>query len=187
MWLFSKLVSNRFTLQCYIFHLRRGSLPDVNLHHRDLIARELPDIRKVAISPRSQQIACIVRDKDDDKNPASLYFGSVGSPNRWQLGMILDWPAADVVQLSFSTDNDLHIVFRPQFAARSRKFEIPVLYVCLQSKQLYSLIIEPQVSTCIFESTLFLYCSNCRGNRALKVAVLSAYLPRSLPLAKSLT
>lgn len=162
-------------------------MPDVNLHHRDLIARELPDIKKVAISPRSQQIACIVRDKDDDKNPGSLYFGSVGSPDRWQLGMKLDWPAADVVQLSFSTDDDIHIVFRSQLAAHSRKFEIPVLHVCLKSKQLYSLIIEPRVSTDTFESTLFVYCSNCRVNRALKGAVLSAYLPRSLPFAKSLT
>ena len=120
---------------------------DVNLRHGDRVSLPtLPEIKKVALAPGGQRVACVVNDKDEDQNPGSLYFGSISSPYEWQLGNKLDWPAADVVQLSFSTDDDLYIVFRPQRSGPNRKHEIPVIHVSLQSNQLCPLIIEPRVS-----------------------------------------
>ncbi|OQD88706.1 hypothetical protein PENANT_c003G09875 [Penicillium antarcticum] len=89
-------------------------------------------------------MACIVRKKDKGDSPGSLYMGIVGSPNEWKLGLKLEWPASDVIQLSFSGENNIYIVFRPQRTDRSHKHKIPVLHACLTTKHMYPLIIEPQ-------------------------------------------
>jgi hypothetical protein len=91
-------------------------------------------------------MACIVRDKDKDDNPGSLYIGTVKSPNEWKLGRKLKWPASDVIQLSFSGENDIYIVFRPQRTIQTHKHEIPVLHACLATEHMYPLVIEPRVS-----------------------------------------
>ncbi|KAJ5512547.1 hypothetical protein N7463_002099 [Penicillium fimorum] len=134
------------TFQCYIFKLRKGLVGvDVNLRYGERISvPTLPEIKKVALAPGGQTIACVVSDKDEGHNPGSLYIGSFNSPNVWQLGNKLDWPAADVVQLSFSTNDDLYMVFRPQRSGPNHKHEIPVIHVSLKSNQLCPLIIEPQ-------------------------------------------
>ncbi|KAJ5836617.1 hypothetical protein N7447_002643 [Penicillium robsamsonii] len=133
------------TFQCYIFKLRKGLGVDVNLRHGERISvPTLPEIKKVALAPGGQTIACVVNDKNEGQNPGSLYIGSVNSPNVWQLGNKLDWPAADVVQLSFSTNDDLYMVFRPQRSGPNHKHEIPVIHVSLKFNQLCPLIIEPQ-------------------------------------------
>ncbi|KAJ5867576.1 hypothetical protein N7534_002129 [Penicillium rubens] len=119
--------------------------PEELSKHGDRISLPtLPEIKKVALAPGGQRLACVVSDKDEDQNPGSLYIGSIHSPYDWQLGNKLDWPAADVVQLSFSTDEDLHMVFRPQRSGPNRKHEIPVIHVSLRTNQLCPLIIEPQ-------------------------------------------
>ncbi|KAJ5165156.1 uncharacterized protein N7500_006986 [Penicillium coprophilum] len=134
------------TFQLYIFKLRKGLLGmDVNLRHGERISLPtLPEIKKVALAPGGQTIACVVSDGYEDQNTGSLYIGSVNSPNEWQLGNQLDWPAADVVQLSFSTNDDLYMVFRPQRSGPNQKHEIPVIHVSLKSNQLCPLIIEPK-------------------------------------------
>ncbi|KAJ9486654.1 hypothetical protein VN97_g6672 [Penicillium thymicola] len=133
--------TSKSTFQCYIFKLRDG----LDLARGDEISLPaLPEIKKVAIAPGDKMLACVLSDKGADQNPGSLYIGSISSPNEWKLGNKLDWPAADVVQLSFSTDDDLHMVLRPQRSSSNRKHEIPVIHVSLQSSQLCPLIIEPQ-------------------------------------------
>jgi hypothetical protein len=122
---------------------------DVNLRHsHHVLLKSWPEIKKVAISPGGQRVACVVSDKDEDQNPGSLYFGTVKSRNEcdWQLGAKLDWPAADVAQLTFSTNDSLYVAFRPQRSGPNRKHEIPVIHVCFKSMQLSPLIIEPKVS-----------------------------------------
>ncbi|CAI7603511.1 unnamed protein product [Penicillium glandicola] len=132
------------TFQCYIFKLRTGPHMDVNLINPvEVSLPTLPEIKKVALAPGSQKLACVVSDKNGDQNPGSIYFGHINSPSEWHLGNQLDWPAADVVQLSFSTDHDLYMVFRPQRNGPNHKHEIPIIYVSFQSNQLCPLIIEP--------------------------------------------
>ncbi|CAP98908.1 Pc22g16200 [Penicillium rubens Wisconsin 54-1255] len=170
------------TFQCYIFKLRRGLVGmDVNLRHGDRISLPtLPEIKKVALAPGGQRLACVVSDKDEDQNPGSLYIGSIHSPYDWQLGNKLDWPAADVVQLSFSTDEDLHMVFRPQRSGPNRKHEIPVIHVSLRTNQLCPLIIEPQVSLPLCSTSIVRLISPMQGfESSSTVGLFTTFAPLS--------
>ncbi|OQD65678.1 hypothetical protein PENPOL_c005G00805 [Penicillium polonicum] len=131
------------TVQCYIFNL--GSIIDTNLRPSVRVSLPtLPEIKKVALAPGSQRVACIVSNEDEDQNSGSLYFGYLNSPHEWKPRYKLDWPAADIVQLSFATDDDLYMVFRPQRSGPNHKHEIPVIHVSFRSNELCQLIIEPQ-------------------------------------------
>ncbi|CAI7617498.1 unnamed protein product [Penicillium discolor] len=131
------------TVQCYIFKL--GSNIDTNLRPSARVSLPtLPEIKKVALAPGSQRVACIVSNEDEDQNSGSLYFGYLDAPHEWKPRCKLDWPAADIVQLSFATDDDLYMVFRPQRSGPNHKHEIPVIHVSFRSNQLCQLIIEPQ-------------------------------------------
>ncbi|KAJ6038519.1 uncharacterized protein N7446_005323 [Penicillium canescens] len=145
-YLIASLSGNNF--QCFVFDLRRdrrtNKKPTINLNHYRPVSIPLPEIKEVAISPGGKTMACIVRDKDKDDNPGSLYIGTVKSPHEWKLGRKLKWPASDVIQLSFSGENDIYIVFRPQRTIQTHKHEIPVLHACLATKHMYPLVIEPR-------------------------------------------
>lgn len=133
-----------FKRKCYIFKL---SNMDTNLRPSVRVSLPtLPEIKKVALAPGSQRVACIVSNEDEDQNSGSLYFGHLNSPHEWKPRYKLAWPAADIVQLSFATDDDLYMVFRPQRSGSNHKHEIPVIHVSFRSNQLCQLIIEPQVS-----------------------------------------
>ena len=137
-------LSNEFQ-KCYIFKL--GSNINANLRPSARVSLPtLPEIKKVALAPGSQRVACIVSNEDEDQNSGSLYFGHLNAPHEWKPRYKLDWPAADIVQLSFATDDDLYMVFRPQRSGPNHKHEIPVIHVSFRSNQLCQLIIEPQVS-----------------------------------------
>lgn len=134
-----------FERKCYIFKL--GSIIDTNLRPSVRVSLPtLPEIKKVALAPGIQRVACIVSNEDEDQNSGSLYFGYLNSPHEWKPRYKLDWPAADIVQLSFATDDDLYMVFRPQRSGPNHKHEIPVIHVSFRSNELCQLIIEPQVS-----------------------------------------
>lgn len=107
----------------------------------------------MALAPGSQRVACIVSNEDEDQNSGTLYFGYLDAPHEWKPRCKLDWPAADIVQLSFATDDDLYMVFRPQRSGPNHKHEIPVIHVSFRSNQLCQLIIEPQVSLLLQFST----------------------------------
>ncbi|KGO36018.1 hypothetical protein PEX1_080440 [Penicillium expansum] len=130
-------------VQCYIFKLPTGPYMDVNLRPSDRVSiPSLPEIKKLALAPGSQRVACIVSNNDENQNSGSLYFGDINSPYEWKLRYKLDWPAADIVQLSFSTDDDLYMVFRPQRSGPNHKHEIPVIHVSFRYNQITPLIIE---------------------------------------------
>ncbi|QQK43247.1 Serine/threonine-protein kinase STK [Penicillium digitatum] len=132
-------------VQCYIFKLPVGPYVDANLRPSDRVSLPtLPEIKKLALAPGSRRVACIVGDKVEDQNSGSLYFGDINYPSEWREKCKLDWPAADIVQLSFSTDDDLYMVFRPQRSGPNHKHEIPVIHVSFRSNQMCPLIIESQ-------------------------------------------
>ncbi|KAJ5765990.1 uncharacterized protein N7511_003606 [Penicillium nucicola] len=145
-YLIVSLSGNDF--QCNVFDLRRdkrrNKSANINLKHYQRVSLHLPEIKEVAISSGGQIMAFIVRDKERDDNPGSLYIGNVGSPNDWKLVSKLRWPASDVIQLSFSPEDDIYIVFRPQRADQAHNYKIPVLHACLAEKNMYPLIIEPR-------------------------------------------
>ncbi|KAJ5307026.1 hypothetical protein N7508_006041 [Penicillium antarcticum] len=145
---YSVAILSGIDFPCFVFDLRRdirrNKSRNISLEHSTHVSISLPEIKEVAISPGGQKMACIVRKKDKGDSPGSLYMGIVGSPNEWKLGLKLEWPASDVIQLSFSGENNIYIVFRPQRTDRSHKHKIPVLHACLTTKHMYPLIIEPQ-------------------------------------------
>ncbi|KGO69019.1 hypothetical protein PITC_078440 [Penicillium italicum] len=133
------------TVQCFIFKLPTGPFMDVILKPSDRVSLPtLPEIKKLALTPGSQKVACIFSNNDEDRTLGSLYFGDIDSPSEWKLRYKLDWPAADIVQLSFSTDDDLYMVFRPQRSGPNHKHEVPVVHVSFRSKEICPIIIESQ-------------------------------------------
>lgn len=134
-------------LKCYVFDLKRGVAVDPSLNHFQIFTLpHYPEITKLAISPGSKTMACILRDQDNDQNPGSMLFAPVTSVNESRSFGQLDWPARDVMQLLFSNDEDMYIVVRPRLTVRSRKHEIPIIHVCRRTKKLQPLIFESSVS-----------------------------------------
>jgi hypothetical protein len=64
-------------LQCYIFELERGTPVDANFDRRYRITLPYPEIKRLAISPNSQTLACILRDKEEEENPGSLFLAPI--------------------------------------------------------------------------------------------------------------
>lgn len=91
-------------------------------------------------------MACVLRDSNGDQNPGSLFLAPVASPNHsWWLDR-LNWPAKDIIQLFFTTDDDLYLVVRPQLSARSREHKVRIVHIDVSSKRLDTLVIESRVS-----------------------------------------
>lgn len=178
-----------FERKCYIFKLPVGPYVDANLRPSDRVSLPtLPEIKKLALAPGSRRVACIVGDKVEDQNSGSLYFGDINYPSEWREKCKLDWPAADIVQLSFSTDDDLYMVFRPQRSGPNHKHEIPVIHVSFRSNQMCPLIIESQASIqlLIFKVQIFDLSNPPPQYRALIVAARLVFSPLSLRFSKSL-
>lgn len=139
--------SNSLQSKCYVFDLKRGVAVDPSLNYSQRFTLpHYPKITKVAISPGSKTMACILRDEDDDQKPGSLFFAPVTAVKEGRSFGQLDWPARDVMQLSFSNEDDLYIIVRPRLTVRSRKHQIPIIHVSCRTKKLQALIFESQVS-----------------------------------------
>jgi hypothetical protein len=50
---------------------------DANFDHRYLITLPYPEIKRLAISPNSQTLACVLRDKEEEENPGSLFLAPI--------------------------------------------------------------------------------------------------------------
>lgn len=60
--------------------------------------------------------------------------------------MVLGWPAADAVRLSFSTDNDIWIVFRPHISTHDWDHKTQIIHVGLKERQWDHLKIQLKVN-----------------------------------------
>lgn len=119
---------------------------EANLQHHVNYSLPISEVMQLAISPTSQTMACVLRDRNGDQNPGSLFLAPVVSPNHsWWLET-LDWPAKDVIQLFFTTDDHLYLVVRPQLTVRSREHRIRIIHIDVSSKRLDTLVIESRVS-----------------------------------------
>ncbi|KAK3693402.1 hypothetical protein B0T22DRAFT_420686 [Podospora appendiculata] len=153
--------------QCYIFDLQRGPAVDAHLDHWYRLDLAPPEIHNVAISPDSKVLACILRDREGEEQPGSLFVApsipelikyakrppsastdettrpgmDPPPPEPWTLDK-LDWPASGVTSLTFAGKDDLYFVVRPELTARSREHMIPIVHLSLSAKTLESVIVE---------------------------------------------
>ncbi|KAJ5759042.1 hypothetical protein N7520_006198 [Penicillium odoratum] len=131
--------------RCYVFDFQRGPSPGENLLYPHCYSlSSLPEIKRLALSPDSQTIVFILRDANDENNPGTLYRAPVTAVGDCERLCQLDWPAADAIQLFFSTNQDIWIVFRPNLNSLDPEHKIPIFHICLQQKQIDPLIIELQ-------------------------------------------
>ncbi|KAL4959995.1 kinase-like domain-containing protein [Aspergillus stella-maris] len=150
------------TFQCYIFDLADGGLGK-----DQSVDLEQPAIVKLAISPDSQLVACVLRSSDDDRAPGDLLVirltevcnrrrecetsiaealpldrttsGPVDAPftDSWWK-RTLHWPAGNVSRLSFSTDVDLYFMVRPELRAPKGSNAVCIAHLNLETKGLDS-------------------------------------------------
>ncbi|CAN8095329.1 unnamed protein product [Discula destructiva] len=152
---------------CYIFNLDHGTAVDANLEHWSRLILPLPQIHKIAISANSKRVACILQSTEGDKSPGTLFYAdvadlvsaakrpsiddsssisrpSISSVGRaWQM-VPLEYPGADVTRLSFSNENDVHIVVQPEITGTSRVHRITIVSLSLDAKTMVPVNIEPR-------------------------------------------
>lgn len=68
----------------------------------------------------------------------------------WEM-VPIDWPGADVTQLTFSNENHIHIVVQPELTGTSRIHILPVISLALDAMSGVPINIKPQVSCCFSE------------------------------------
>ncbi|KAJ5994331.1 hypothetical protein N7451_010055 [Penicillium sp. IBT 35674x] len=131
--------------ECYVFDFQKGHSPGESLHYpRHTSLQSLPEIKRLALSPDSETIVFILRDPNDENKPGTLYRAPVGSVEHCQRQFELDWPASDAIQLFFSTNEDIWIIFRPHLTSRDWEHKIPIFHVGLKSRHIDPLTIELQ-------------------------------------------
>ncbi|KAL2816012.1 hypothetical protein BDW59DRAFT_177472 [Aspergillus cavernicola] len=160
---------------CYVFDLLGGDTVGPSLGRVYVLTlASQPEISKLAISPDSQTLACVLRARVEDRQPGYLFLAPVSQllkiqseqrsissnedimsegaadhqsdtpATHWWWKAALNWPAADVMQLFFSSNDHLYVVVRPELTARSRKHTIPIGHVYLKTKSLKILHVESQ-------------------------------------------
>lgn len=91
-------------------------------------------------------MACILQGKEGAQDKGLLYVAPVATPDKCTSMEKLDWPATDIVELSFPTDNDIYLVVRPRVNIHSQEENATLVHVCLASKRLESVNLKSQVS-----------------------------------------
>jgi hypothetical protein len=119
---------------------------DASFARRKRFFSPLPEIADLAISPDSEVMACILHGKDGTEHRALLYIARVATPDQCTQTEELEWPATDIVELSFPTSDDIYLVVRPRVNIRSLEETATLIHICLKSKRLESVIIKSQVS-----------------------------------------
>ncbi|KAH8697600.1 hypothetical protein BGW36DRAFT_169975 [Talaromyces proteolyticus] len=162
--------------QCYIFDLEAGRSVDPSLNYWYKVSLFHPEISKLAISPDSKALACVLRDKEEGENKSSLFLAPMSELIRigkklqeppidetssselssgdsrmsnsdpWSLGK-LDWPATNITHFSFSTTEEIYMVVRPELTVRSIEHRISILYLNLPTRKLYPLDIRSLLDT----------------------------------------
>ena len=66
------------SLQCYIFDLEGGVPVEANLDEWVRISLpSLPEIHKLAIAPDTETLVCILRNKDEERGPGSVFHAPI--------------------------------------------------------------------------------------------------------------
>ncbi|KAJ5155265.1 hypothetical protein N7492_008068 [Penicillium capsulatum] len=130
--------------QCYIFDLRRGPFVDATLNYHRPYALEHPEITKLAVAPGGHTMACVLRDRDKSHNAGWLLLAPTMSIEASPWIDKIDDPAADVIQLSFPTDDDIYIALRPCSTTRRREHQIRVIHFNIPTRMMDTLVIESQ-------------------------------------------
>lgn len=119
---------------------------DASFAHRKRYFSKLPEIADLAISSDSKVMACVLHGQEGPQHPGSLYIAPVATPDQYTWKEKLEWPATDIVDLSFPTDHDIYLVIRPRVNIHSREESATLVHICLASKRRESVIINSQVS-----------------------------------------
>ncbi|KAL2841864.1 kinase-like domain-containing protein [Aspergillus pseudoustus] len=157
--------TTKVTFLCYIFDLEHSNFD--NLY---MIEPPLSAISKLAISPDSRTLACVLRASEDARKPGSLFVGSVldlirmeayrpgsspsahsqeppTSPSQvtavncwWKYP--LKWPAENVTKLSFSTTDDLYFVVLPELGTHNRDHKVSLVHVNVLGRDLHILHLD---------------------------------------------
>ncbi|RCI08828.1 hypothetical protein L249_4821 [Ophiocordyceps polyrhachis-furcata BCC 54312] len=104
---------------------------------------QVPEVHRLAISPDGSKLVCVAQNEEGGRKLGSLFYAAVSDlfragkdrepeANRGWKRMGLEWPAADVVHLSVSDANDVHLVVRPQRTTGKREHKIPMMHVSLR-------------------------------------------------------
>ncbi|KAL2812741.1 kinase-like domain-containing protein [Aspergillus granulosus] len=159
------LVASTTKVTFHIFDLEHG-----NFNNRYMIGPALPAVSKLAISPDSRTLACVLRASEDARKPGSLFVASISylisieshrlgsspsvpyprpstSPSRvaavscwWKYG--LTWAAENVTRLSFSTTDDLYFVVLPEFTTHHMEHKISLVHVNVTGQDLHILYLD---------------------------------------------
>ncbi|KAJ5279604.1 hypothetical protein N7478_004976 [Penicillium angulare] len=105
----------------------------------------LSEITNLAISPNSKTIAFILRgnmEDDEESRSRLLYRASVKSPKLCEELRNIGLPMTDIVQLSFSTDDDFYYVVEPSDTDDRRNYCVSVFHISLGNMSLQELVFE---------------------------------------------
>ncbi|KAL4905101.1 hypothetical protein BDW74DRAFT_19058 [Aspergillus multicolor] len=133
------------TFNCVVFGLQKQRSLDSYYQ----VELPQPAIRKIAISPNSSTLACVVKASDDERKPGSLLLfrltgtDQVSSSERWWKST-LKWPAGHIARLFFSTAEDVYLVVRPQLTLPSTDHKVYVVHINITTKDMHCLPIEPR-------------------------------------------
>ncbi|RDW83664.1 uncharacterized protein DSM5745_03990 [Aspergillus mulundensis] len=133
------------TFHCVVFDLQKQR--SLDSHYP--VELPQPAIRKIAISPNSSTLACVVKASDDERKPGSLLLfrltrtDPTSSAERWWK-RTLRWPAGHIARLFFSTAEDVYLVVRPQLTIPSTDHKVYVVHVNIITKDMHCLPIEPR-------------------------------------------
>ncbi|KAJ5370257.1 uncharacterized protein N7496_006349 [Penicillium cataractarum] len=132
------------TFRCYVFDLKRGTSVDASFSHLKCYTPSLPEIVDLAISSDSKLMACILHGREEAPHRALLYIAPVAAPGEYTQMEELNWPATDIVELSFPTNKDIYLIIRPRINIHSQEEKATLVHICLTSKRLESVIFSSQ-------------------------------------------
>ncbi|EED20717.1 conserved hypothetical protein [Talaromyces stipitatus ATCC 10500] len=141
--------------QCYVY--------DLVFIRQYRITLQLPEISRLAISPDSRIMACVMQSKEEGQECGSVFIvpieeliqeaprqmtpstqGSSGTESEGSLSrrglphdsttLKLDWSASDITYISFPTPDEVYLIVQPQITARSRENEIPIIHLSLKTR-----------------------------------------------------
>ncbi|KAL3456860.1 kinase-like domain-containing protein [Aspergillus heterothallicus] len=156
------------TFQCYLFdltNLNHGGLP-----HPLPIELPHPAVSKLAISPDSCTLACVLNDREDARKPGSLYVASIKELIRTHFDQLQSSPsnpcreissnltqstavnyewvdsltraAENITKLSFSTAENVYFVVLPELASYHTEHTISLAHVNVVSRDLHVLRLD---------------------------------------------
>ncbi|RDA86581.1 hypothetical protein CP532_5986 [Ophiocordyceps camponoti-leonardi (nom. inval.)] len=139
----------------YLFDFYGPQIVDANLNQVEKkVLMQVPVVYRLAISPDGSKLACVAQNKEEGREPGTLYYAAVSDlfragqdqepePNRGWKRKPLKWRAKDVIHLSVSDVNDVHLVFGLQRTTRGAGYRLPIVRESLRTGTGYTLEVKP--------------------------------------------